>query len=149
MGAVSYLTYLRPFLETWERFSSSPYWDVTRWSWGYGTEVPGSVRSRSVVPAGTITRDAAFKALQAHAANDYAYLAPLVVGPLNPRQWAAYLSFSYNVGPGNADNLLPNLNARDLDALGEQWSRYVYDSNGNYSSNLAARRAAEWDLFTS
>lgn len=139
-GSGSYMDYLRPFLEKWEQFSATPYWDVSRWSWGYGTQAPG--------PTGSIDRATAWNDAAAHAAADKAYLAPLLSVALNPRQWAALLSFSYQEGPGNADNLIKNLNAQDLAALQDQWKKYIY-VGGEISPNSVARRAAEWDLFTS
>jgi lysozyme len=148
LGAVSYVTYLRPFLAAWESFSPVPYWDVKRWSWGYGTAVPGSIPDPSIRPSGSITRSAAFAAMQTHFENDKRYLMPLIRIPLNSRQWAALLSFSYNLGPGNADNLIPNINAGNRQALGDQWNEYIY-SGGVVNSDLIERRAAEWSLFNS
>jgi len=131
-------TVLSSFLPSVEGFSSTPYWDVSRWSWGYGTAAPGST--------GTITRSQAMSDLLTHVATDYAYLAPLVTKKLNANQWAAYLSFSYNLGTGNADNLLDNINSGDQDALGQQWAKYIY-SGGSVNSDLVARRSKEWALW--
>lgn len=140
LSGKSYLGYLRPFLEKWESFSPTPYWDVSRWSWGYGTQAPGST--------GTIDRATAWSDAQAHIMGDKNYLANLLTVMLNARQWAALLSFSYQEGPGNADNLIQNINAGNLDALGTQWKKYIY-AGGQIDPNIVARRAAEWDLFTS
>ncbi len=100
-----------------EGFRASPYWDVSRYSWGYGTQAPG--------PNGTITRAKAYSDMLAVLINDYNYLQPLIKKELSPGQWAALLSFSYNLGPGNADNLVKNINAGDQWALGEQWNKYI------------------------
>lgn len=148
MTQPAYLPILDPFLEQWERFSAAPYWDQKQWSWGFGTRVPGSVDDPNQNPGGTITPLEAIRATHAHVKADYTYLKPRVAVKLNPRQWAAYLSFSYNLGPGNADNLLPDLNVGNLDALGAEWNEYI-NSGGHPNSDLIARRAAEWELFNS
>ena len=46
---INKLAYFIPLVEG---FRSTPYWDVKRYSWGYGTAAPG--------PTGTITREKAF-----------------------------------------------------------------------------------------
>lgn len=132
-------------IASFEGFSAVPYWDVSRWSWGYGTQAPGS--------SGTITEAEAMQALMDHAQIDYDYLKPLVTRELRPNQWAALLSFSYNEGPGNADNLIDNINSGDDQALGAQWMLYnkVRDRNGNlvFSQTLADRRAKEFQIWQS
>lgn len=131
---------LASFIPSVELFDPHPYWDVSRYSWGYGTAAPGST--------GTITRDQAFVDMTAHLLSDYNYLSPLITRKLSVSQWAAYLSFSYNLGPGNADNLVNLINSGDDQALGEKWNEYVY-AGGKVSSNLVERRQKEWDLWNS
>lgn len=123
-----------------ESFSAHPYWDVSRYSWGYGTAAPG--------PTGTITREQALADLRKHVEADLLYLTPMITRPLKPNQWAALLDFSYNLGPGNADNLVQNINSGDDIALGIQWNKYIY-ADGVVNSNLVARRAREWQFWTS
>lgn len=118
-----------------EGFEPNPYWDISRYSWGYGTPAPGRY--------GTITRDQALAELQAFNVDNYNYLAALVTRPLTVNQWAALLSFAYNVGPGNADNLLQNINSGDDNALGLQWNKYVY-ADGVRNQTLVERRALEF-----
>lgn len=134
----TYKAILKTFLQKWEGFSATPYWDVSRYSWGYGTAAPGAT--------GTITRADAMKELLTHVDNDRAYLAPLLTRTLTPNQWAALLSFAYNLGPGNADNLLDNINSHDDGALYTQWMLYN-KADGMYNDDLAARRAAELRLW--
>jgi len=128
------------FVKSMEGFSSIAYWDVSRYSWGYGTQAPG-------VNA-TTTEERAARELSAYLKTDYNYLSALIDVPLNSNQWAALLSFSYNLGRGNADNLVSNINNQDWDALRVQWSKYV-NAGGSYSDALAQRRNAELDLFFS
>jgi len=139
---------LKRFLETWELFSPIPYWDVKQWSWGFGTKVPGSTTDRYNNPGGSITRTQAMTDAMNHVTGDYTYLKPLLHVSLNPYQWAAFLSFAYNLGRGNADNLVNNINSRNWAALEDQWKQYVY-ADGQVNQNLVDRRKAEWELFIS
>lgn len=131
---------VKAFLPYREGFSATPYWDVSRWSWGYGTAAPG--------PDGSITRDAAMNALVDHVLNDYTRLYGAITRTLSANQWAALLSFSYNLGPGNALNLVPYINAGNYQELGIHWNKYIY-AGGKVNQGLVERRALEWDLFTS
>jgi lysozyme len=144
----SYEIILSQFLKDWEGFSNTPYWDVRQWSWGYGTKVPGSSTSQYNVPGGTITREKAMQDLLQYARSDKAYLTPLINVNLRPDQWAALLSFSYNLGNDDADNLVYNINTADWKALEDQWKRYIY-VNGQISQHQIDRREAEWELFSS
>jgi lysozyme len=144
----TYTNTLKQFLVAWEGFSAVPYWDVKQWSWGYGTKVPGSTNNAAINPGGTISREDAMTAAMDHVNKDYLYLKPLLHVDLSPNQWAAYLSFAYNLGPGNADNLVTNINNQDWQALETQWKLYI-NAGGVPSSNLIARRNAEWELFSS
>lgn len=148
MGIVAWKKYLVPFLRLWEDFSATPYWDVSRWSWGYGTRVPGSTDNKAIRPSGTITQSQAMMDALVVVNHDYTYLKNLITVPLGAQQWAALLSFSYNLGPGDADNLVPNINAQDYAALETQWKKYVY-AGGVVNSDLVERRDAEWTLFSS
>lgn len=139
-GMNAILNTARAFIPTVEGFRATSYWDVSRWSWGYGTEAPG--------PNETITRDAAADEMMKHIMNDYDYLKKLVTMPLNANQWAAFLSFAYNEGTGNADNLVDNINRGDYMALGEQWAKYIY-ADHKINQDLIDRRAKEWELFVS
>lgn len=145
---VTWRTVLRNFLVSWESFSAKPYWDVSHWSWGYGTRVPNSSTSKSIVPKGTITREQAMSDLVNYINNDYATLSPLVKIKLNKNQWAALLSFSYNLGVDDAQRLLTNINSQNFSSLGTQWNKYIY-AGGQVSTDLVRRRAAEWQLFNS
>lgn len=139
---------LTSFMPPHEGFSATPYWDYKQWSWGYGTRVPGSINNPSARPTGTITRAKAMEELLKHVEKDYLYLKGLVKTSLTTNQWAAYLSFSYNLGTGNADNLLANLNSRNWTALESQWKQYI-NAGGAPSQALIRRRADEWNLFVS
>jgi len=143
---ITYKKILQSFLPKWEGFSATPYWDYKQWSWGYGTKVPGSVPDRSIKPPGSINRAKAFSDALFHVEKDYKYLSALIKVPLNANQWAALLSFSYNLGTGNADNLVKNINERNTAALENQWKQYV-NAGGQPLEHLIKRRAAEWAMW--
>lgn len=132
------VTILSSFVPTVEGFRSTPYWDEQRYSWGYGTAAPGST--------GTITREQAFADMLSHLMADYEKLLPRITANLNAYQWAALLSFAYNVGVGSAYNLVPEINAGDSSGLERNWKQYVY-SGGEYNPDLVDRRIKEWQLW--
>lgn len=131
---------LASFIPSVEGFRSTPYWDVSRYSWGYGTAAPGAT--------GTITREQAFKDMTTYLLNDYATLSGRVTRSLTVPQWAALLSFSYNEGIGNAYNLLNNINSGDDVALAAQMRKYVY-AGGVINDDLVDRREKEITLWNS
>ncbi len=131
---------LAQFIPSVEGFEPTPYWDVTRYSWGYGTAAPGAT--------GTITRDQAFTDMVAYLMADYSTLSNKITSSLNVNQWTALLSFSYNTGIGNALNLIKNINSGDNSALGTQWAKYVY-AGGVVDRRLTERRTKEWALWNS
>lgn len=134
------LNKLASFIPSVEGFRSTPYWDVTRWSWGYGTAAPGQT--------GSITREQAFHDMVVYLLADYSTLSKRITRRLNASQWAAFLSFSYNLGIGNALDMVPVINSGDDNALGIKWNRYVY-AGGSVSTDLVKRRKREWDLWNS
>lgn len=131
---------LASFIPSVEGFRSTPYWDVKRYSWGYGTAAPGST--------GTITREQAFADMLSHLLADYEKLKVRVTRTLNVDQWAAYLSFSYNEGIGRAYNLLANINSGNDAALAAQWRKYIY-AGGVVNEDLVDRREKELALWFS
>lgn len=134
---INKLAYFIPLVEG---FRAHPYWDVSRWSWGYGTKAPGET--------GTITRDQAFADMVSYLLADYDLLKPKIHRSLSVSQWAAYLSFSYNLGNDDAIDLVPYINAGDDTKLSEQWMRYVH-ANGVVNDDLVARRKKELALWFS
>lgn len=129
---------IKSFLPLVEGFSAHPYWDVSRYSWGYGTEAPG--------PEGTISRGDAADAMVAHVMQDYTRLMGAINMPLTTNQWVALLSFSYNLGVGDALKLVPLINAWDMPGLADKWGQYVY-ANHVVNADLVTRRQKEWELW--
>lgn len=131
---------LASFIPSVEGFSARPYWDVSRWSWGYGTAAPGS--------SGTITREKAFADMLSYLFADYDRLVKRITRRLTVNQWVALLSFSYNLGIGNAYELVPLINAGDDAALLTTWSHYNH-SGGAVNPVLTQRRTKEIYLWNS
>jgi GH24 family phage-related lysozyme (muramidase) len=131
------------YLPLVEGFEASPYWDEKQWSWGYGT---AAGFDRNNKPNGTISRQQAMTDALQHVMNDYNYLKRLVTVNLSANQWAAFLLFSYNVGSGNADNLVSFLNNGDWDGFAAKFRQYVY-SGGVKRQFLVDRRELELKLF--
>jgi GH24 family phage-related lysozyme (muramidase) len=140
-------------LAKFEGFSPKPYWDVRQWTWGYGTKVPAKyMKGNTPDPAARINKVDAMADAWAHIQTSKNYLQKLVKVQLTNDQWAALLSFAYNLGDGNADNLVPNINGKKWAALEAQWKAYnKVNQNGVLvpHSGLTKRRAAEWNLFSS
>jgi len=137
----------RQFIAEQESFSSRPYWDFKQWSWGYGTRVPDSTSSVNVVPAKTISRDEANTLMVSHISNDYNALKPLVKKPLSPNQWAALLSFTYNLGVGTGKTMANRI-SNNVSNLEQLWKSYIY-AGGQVNSGLVSRRNREWNLYNS
>jgi GH24 family phage-related lysozyme (muramidase) len=135
---------LQTFIPSVENFSAYPVWDYDQWSWGYGTAAGYDPNNK---PKGTISKSRAFTDMM-HVLNaNYKYLAPLIKIKLNGNQWAALLSFSYNLGPYQADNLITNINSGNDAALFTQWRKYVY-AGGVKSQGLINRREKEIALWS-
>lgn len=145
-GVIGLLLMARPawytitdwLLPKFEGFLPHPKWDYRQYTWGYGTRAPG--------PTGTITREQALEEMRQYLWNDYHYLSKLISRPLNGHQWAALLSFSYNLGRGNADNLVNNINSGNDAALKTQW--LLYDmAGGMHDPDILERRELEWNIW--
>lgn len=131
---------LAKFIPSVEGFEPHPYWDVSRWSWGYGTKAPGQT--------GTITREQAFADMVSYLFSDYELLIKKINRKLTVNQWAALLSFSYNLGNDDALNLVPVINSGDDSILHDKWMQYVH-SGGQVNQHLVERRQKEWNLWVS
>lgn len=131
---------LASFIPSVEGFQPHPYWDVSRYSWGYGTKAPGST--------GTISREQAFADMLSYLLSDYNLLKGKITRVLNPNQWAALLSFSYNLGNDDAVDMVPYINAGNDAALSNQWMKYVH-AGGVVNQNLVERRQKELVLWNS
>lgn len=133
------LTPAGQFVASFEGFQSTPYWDVTRWSWGYGTPAPG--------PTGSITQAEAEAEMDKIILGDYTRLQDKITRVLSGNQWSALLSFSYNLGIGNAYNLVSDINSGDDTKLEAHWKEYIY-AGGAVNQDLITRRNREWEVWS-
>lgn len=150
---VEYSKLLGVLIPKFEGFSPKPYWDYQQYSWGYGTKVPDKYMKNGK-PLGwgtenviTINKVDAFADAMLHIEASKSYLQKLIKVSLTGNQWAALLSFAYNLGDGNADNLVPNINSKNWAALKTQWNQYI-NAGGKPNQNLIERRAEEWRIFS-
>jgi len=133
---------LQGLLKRFESYSATPYWDVSRYSWGYGTAAPNGADS------GTISRTDAMNEAMKFAEQQKETLSKRLTKSLTDKQFAALLSFSYNLGIGNGLKLVDAINAGDMNFIGQRWNSYIY-VGGVPSADLKKRRAAEFALFSS
>lgn len=68
---------------------------------------------------------------------------------LTPNEFAACVSFAYNVGLGafESSTLLRQINAGNFDAAADQFGAWVHGGDGQVMLGLVARREAEKELF--
>lgn len=111
------------------------------WTIGYG-------HTRTVKSGMTITKNEADKLLSDDLQIVARIVQNLVKVPLDENQFAALVSFAFNVGIGNFENstLLKLLNRGWYDQVPAQLMRWV-KSNGEVLGGLSRRRAAEARLW--
>ncbi len=75
----------------------------------------------------------------------------LITTPLTEGMYAALISFTYNVGPGNLrlSTLRRMINRGDALDAGEQFLRWTYDLNRNRLAGLLSRRRDERAVYLS
>lgn len=115
------------------------------WTIGYG-------HTKGVHSKMSITQEEAEEFLR----EDLEEIAPLVVkdvkNMLNNNQYAALLSFVYNVGIGNFQNstlrkLLDSKDENDESIIVREFMKWDHDHKGNVLAGLQARRRAEASLY--
>lgn len=130
-------------LKRWEGLRLSAYKDVAGiWTIGYGSTGP------HVKPGMKITEAQAEKLLRDDLDRFEKAVERLVKVPLTDNQFAALVSFAFNVGTGafEKSTLLKRLNAGDYDAVPGQLMRWV-NAGGRKVQGLVNRRAAEGGLW--
>jgi lysozyme len=106
----------------------------------------------NVLPAMHITREMADYYLNRDLRELANLLRPLIDVPLTPNQWAALLSFAFNVGVGafRDSTLRKRLNAGDYDAVPAElmrWNKATIKGVKRVLPGLIARREAEAELW--
>jgi lysozyme len=97
---------------------------------------------------GKITEQQADELLQNDLRQAERSVESLVTVPLNDNQFAALVSFTFNLGAQNlrGSTLLRDLNAGDYRGAADQFKRWVF-AGGTVEQGLVKRRSAERDLF--
>ena len=130
-----------------EGFSASAYSDpgtgAEPWTIGYGHT--GGVR-----PGDTCTEDQATAWLRSDIAHAEDAVTVLVETAITQNQFDALVDFVFNVGAGNfrTSTLRKKLNASDYGGAADQFLAWDM-AGGHHLPGLAARRAAERELFLS
>lgn len=112
------------------------------WTIGWGHTGP------EVGPNMTITQAQADAYLAGDLAKFEACVGDMVEVNLTPNQFAALVSFAYNLGCGalHGSTLLRKVNAEDFAGAQQQFGNWVY-AGGQVLEGLVRRRAAEAALF--
>lgn len=112
------------------------------WTIGYGHT------GKDVAPELEITEEQAEKLLEADLDRFERGVSNIVAVPLNENEFAALVSFSFNLGLANlkSSTLLKKLNAEDRAGAAQQFVRWN-KAGGKVLSGLTRRREAERDLF--
>ena len=132
------------FVAGFEGFKNKPYWDVNKWTYGYGSSAPNETA--------TITEEEAKKLLQ----NDLLEARSSVMRfkeqygyDWSENQIDALTSFTQNLGQGNLEKLLTGdeEGARGDEEISEMILEYN-KADGKVLPGLTKRRQAEAKLFT-
>lgn len=146
----TYHELIKGFLSKEEGFSAIPYWDERQWTWGFGTKVPDSSTNKNVPPyQKSISRTDAVLELIKVVDKDKLELQKKIKIDLTINQWVALLSFSYNLGIGNAKALVVDINLKRWDVLKSRWLSFynVKSNNQKLEGSLRRRRVREIELF--
>lgn len=136
-------------IKDFEGFVPKWYRDpVGVWTIGYGhTDSAGS--PKHATSANMVLSEAEGTAILQRDLGQYeAAVDRLVKVPLNENQYAALVSFTYNLGAGNlgSSTLLRKLNAGDYEGAANEFARWN-KAGGKVLNGLVRRRAAEKALF--
>lgn len=138
-------------IKRWEAFRADWYQDsVNVWTIGYGiTEKHTPGVSRETLP-GPITQAKATRLLKRELIRAYEpAVERLIDVPLTANQFAALVSFCYNVGATNLkrSTLRRKLRRQDYQGAAREFNKWVY-ADGQKLRGLVQRRADERELFS-
>jgi lysozyme len=131
----------RELIKRWEGFSSTPYLCAAGVrTIGYGDTDP------AIVDQGHISEEEAERYLMARIKTIRNKIQTKLVVRVSDTQLAALISFYYNLGPGNFDNIARRINSGRVKEAGE--AIVLYDKcNGKPLKGLRDRRREEQHLF--
>jgi len=135
-------------IEQFEGCKLQPYYDVA----GIPTIGIGTTRytdGKAVMMAdAAITKEQAYALLKNHVDGDCSAVSGMVRVVVNDNQFAALVSFAYNVGRGAlaSSTLLKKLNSGDMKGAADQFLKWDH-AGGKVVLGLTRRRQAERALF--
>ncbi|MCJ1270389.1 hypothetical protein MMC22_010286 [Lobaria immixta] len=135
------------FIEKFEGWSADFYDDsagVKTIGYGHACQ-PASACDSINAP---ISRETGDDLLRQDAAGFVSCVNRYITVALTQNQFDALVSFTYNLGCGNLQNLAANLNAHEFAKATDQMKQYV-KAGGKTLDGLVKRRQAEVDLFNS
>ncbi len=121
------------FICHWEAFVSAPYWDVTRWSIGFGT-----IAKEGDPP---ITVEEAIRRVRAHVGKNDEWLAGHLKVPVLQHEWDAIASLLYNKWGASSD-IVFKINGGNLFWI-EEFANWDRNMKGERKPGLALRRGDE------
>lgn len=133
-------------IRTFEGFRSTAYkCPAGVWTIGYGTT---RINRKAVKQGMTCTEAEAEQYMRSDLQPFAASIKTLVKVPLNENQFAALLSFVYNIGPAafGSSTMLKKINAGDWLGARNEFFRWIRAA-GQTLQGLVKRRAAEAELF--
>lgn len=133
-------------IRTFEGFSSTAYkCPAGVWTIGYGTT---RIDGQAVKSGMTCTKYEAEQYMRSDLQPFAAAIKTLVKVPLSENQFAALLSFVYNIGPAAfaSSTMLKKLNAGDWLGARNEFFRWI-KAAGQTLTGLVKRRASESELF--
>lgn len=129
-------------VKSFEGFRERAYKDAAGvWTIGYG-------HTATVHPGMTVSREKAEALLRADLQVAESAVSRLVTVPLSDNEYAALVSFTFNLGQGAlaGSTLLRRLNAGDKPGAAKEFGRWIH-AGGRKLNGLLRRRYAEMTLF--
>jgi lysozyme len=130
-------------IKSWEGCVLKPYQDEAGyWTIGWGhLMLPGEA-------LGEITTEEAESKLKVDLIQAESAVGQFITVPLNDNQFAALVSFTFNLGPGALERstLRKVLNRGEYQAAAEEFPKWCY-AGGHKSAGLLKRRLEEGTLF--
>lgn len=135
-------------IKRWEGLRLTAYQDAGKGIWTIGWGHTAAAGSPVPVEGMTITREEADAILARDVSVFERFVENIVTVPLNDNEFAALVSFAYNLPSQSVrdSTLLRLLNAGDRAGAAAQFERWVY-AGGKRLNGLENRRAAERALF--
>lgn len=122
-----------------EGYVQKPYWDFKQWTNGYGTKAKDQFE--------IITIPEARKRLMDYIQQDYEQMLKVFKGTPPTQFIVALLSFSYNLGYGNALKMIEDFNnGKSFREIATRMKLYI-NAGGKPLQGLIDRREAETKLF--